>query len=54
MLKKSQTLFIKIKIEHISWSTVWNFMQFAFIVRPSQVLPKYIEIKALTTCFYLI
>ena len=46
--------FNKIKIEHISRSTAWHFIQFVFVVYPSQGLPKYIETKELTTCFYLI
>ena len=52
--KLSQTLFHKIKIEHISGSTVWNFLQFAFIVCPRQGVPAYVEIKVFITCFYLI
>ena len=46
--------FLKNKIEHNSGSTVLNFMKFVFIVCPSQGLPKYIETKMLTACFYLI
>ena len=36
----------------MSGSTVWNVIQFVFIVCPRQGLPKY-ETKMLTTCFYL-
>ena len=43
----------KIKIKHSSRSTVWTFIRFVFIVCPIWKLPKYIEIKVLTTCFYL-
>ena len=43
----------KIKIEHISGSTVWNVIQFVFIVCPSWGLPKYNKTKVLTTCFDL-
>ena len=39
----------KIKIEHISGSTVRSFIQFVFIVCPSRELPKHIETKVLTT-----
>ena len=35
-------------------STVWDFIQFVFIVCPSRGLPKYIASKMLTTCFYFI
>ena len=45
--------FIKIKFEHVSWSTVWNVLEFIFIVCPSQGLPKYIKISVQTTCSYL-
>ena len=44
----------KAKIEHISELIVWNQIQFAFIVCQNQGLPKYIETKVLTTCFYLL
>ena len=47
----SQTLFWKIKIGLISWSTVSIFTQFIFIVFWSWRLPKYIVTKVLTTCF---
>ena len=40
--------FKKIKIGHISGS---SFIQFVFIICPSQGLRKYIETKVLTTCF---
>ena len=47
--------FLKIKIDDISgWSTVRNFLQLAFIVRPSPWLPKYMEVKVLNTCFYIV
>ena len=40
---------------HISGSAVWKFIQFVFIVCPSQGLPKYFDTKkVLTICFYLI
>ena len=45
---------IEIKLEHISGLTVWNGMQFVFIVYPIGVLPKYIKTKVLTTCFGII
>ena len=45
---------IKIKIENISGSTVWNVIKFVFIVCPSRGLLKYIKTKALSTCFYFI
>ena len=41
----------KIKIEHISWSTVWNIIKFVFIVCLRRGLPKYIKTKVPTTCF---
>ena len=41
--------FIKIKIEYISESVVWNIIQFVFIVFQSEGLPKYIKTKVLTT-----
>ena len=41
----------KIKIKHISGSTVLSVIKFVFIVCPSRVLPKYIKTKVLTTCF---
>ena len=45
-------LFLKNQIEHIYGSTVWNFINFVFIVCPSGGQRKYIEIRVLTTCFY--
>ena len=42
----------KIKIDHTSGSTVWYFLQFAFVVCPSQGLPKYIKTKVHGTCFF--
>ena len=45
--------FLKIKIEYIC-RTDQSFMQFDFFVCLSQGLPKYIENKVLTTCFYSI
>ena len=45
--------FLKIKIEHVSESTVWNVPKFVFIVGLSRVLPKYIKFKMLNICFYL-
>ena len=41
----------KIKIEYISGSAFWNFIQFVFSVYLSRGLPKYIETKVLITCF---
>ena len=41
----------KIKIKHISESTVSNVTMFTFIVCPYRGLPKYIKTKVLTTCF---
>ena len=38
-------LFPKIKIEHISGSTGGNFIQFAFIVCPSPVLPNILKLR---------
>ena len=46
------TLFKKIKIEHMSGSTVWSFIQFVFIACSTQELPKPIQTKALITGFY--
>ena len=40
-------------MENISELTVWNVIDFVFIVCPSWGLPKYIKTKVLTTCFYL-
>ena len=45
-------LFLKNQIEHIYGSTVWNFINFVFIVCPNGGQRKYIEIRVLTTCFY--
>ena len=42
------------KIEHISGSTAWNFMQSVFFVCLSRELPKHNEANLLMTCFYLI
>ena len=39
------------EIVHISESTVWNAVQFVFILSPSRGLPKYIKFKVLTACF---
>ena len=50
----SQTFFLKIKIDHISGSTVGNVAQFACIVCLSGGLPKYIKTKLQTTCIYVI
>ena len=50
---QSQTLFWKIKIEYISGTTVGNVIQFIFIACPCRGLPKSIETKVLTTCFYV-
>ena len=50
----SQTLSIIFKIQRISGSTVWVFIQFVFIVCPSQGQPKYIETKMLNIYFYYI
>ena len=50
----SQILLQKIKIDYISGSTVWNVIRFVLIVYLSRGLPKYIETKVLTTCFYII
>ena len=49
----SRTLLWKIKIEHISGSTVWNVIQFVFLACPSWGLPKHNKTKVLTTCFDL-
>ena len=46
------TFLLKIIIEHIWGSTIWNVIRFVFIV--CRGLPKYIKIKVLTTCFYLL
>ena len=46
--------FLKIKSEHVSRSTVWNFIQFLLIQRSSRRLTKCNETKMLTTCFYFI
>ena len=40
--------FLKIKIEQICESTVWNFIQNAFIVCPIRGPPNYIETNVLT------
>ena len=50
----SQTLSIIFKIQRISGSTVWVFIQFVFIVCPSQGQQKYIETKMLNIYFYYI
>ena len=50
----SQTLLWKIKIEHISGSTIWIVIKFVFIICPSRGLLKYIKTEVLTTYFYLI
>ena len=48
------TFGISIKIEHIYGSPVWIVMKFVpIVVFLSQGLPKYIKIKVLITCFYL-
>ena len=54
--ENSSRLFLKKRKKngHISASAVWNFIQFAFVVYSSWGLPKYIESKVLTTCFYLL
>ena len=46
-------LFLSKKIK-TKWTSgyVPNFIQLAFLVFPSQGLPKYINTKVLTTCFY--
>ena len=44
----------KLRINRSSGSTVWTFMEFVFIVFPIRRLPKQIEIKVLSICFYLI
>ena len=41
----------KIKIEHISESTVWNVIKFVFIVCPMWGLSKYIKKKVPKTFF---
>ena len=46
--------FLKNKSWANLWSTVWIFIQFVFIVWQSWGIPKYIETKVLTTCFYFI
>ena len=38
-------------MEHISGSTVYSFMQFVFIVSPSQGLPKYNETEVMELAF---
>ena len=52
--KESETLFLKLEIELIAGSTIWNFVHFLFIVCPSRGLLKYIKTKKLTSGFYLI
>ena len=42
----------KKKIKHISESTAWNAIKFAFAVCPSRDLPKYIKTNLLATYFY--
>ena len=49
-----QTLFWKIKIEHISGSIVLKFYTVCFDWILSWELSKYIETKLQATCFYLI
>ena len=49
-----RSFLLKIKIDYISGSTVWNVIKFVFIVCQSQGLPKYIKASPLTTCFDLI
>ena len=49
-----QTLFWKIKIEHISGSIVLKFYTVYFYYMTSWGLSKYNETKLQTTCFYLI
>ena len=44
----------KVKIDHISGSTVWNYIRFVFIVGPTRDLPKDVKTKVLSTCFDLI
>ena len=44
----------KIEIEHVSGSPVLNVAKFFSIVYPNQGLLKYIKIKVLGTCFYLV
>ena len=41
--------FLKKKIERISGSAIWSFIQFVFIVWPCPGLSKYIETKVKTT-----
>ena len=41
----------KIKVRHISGSTVWNDKSLFLTNVQSQDLPKYIKTKMLTTCF---
>ena len=43
----------KIRIEHISESTVSNVLQFTLIVYPCECLPKYVKTKVRATCFDL-
>ena len=40
-----------LKIEHISRSIAWSFLQFVFIACLSRGQQKHIETKVLTTCF---
>ena len=44
----------RLKIEHISRSTVQGFLQVVFIVFPSGGRSKYIETEVQSVCFYLI
>ena len=52
MQKLGPESFIKIKIEHISGSTVWNVMKIVCIVSASRDLPKFSKTMVLTICFY--
>ena len=49
----SKSFYKNSKIEHISESTLLNFLKFVFIVCPSVGLPKYTKTEVLTTCFDL-
>ena len=50
----TEIIFLKIKIEHISGSTVESFIQFVFNGCQSRGISKFIETKVEPTCFYLI
>ena len=45
-------------LKNQNWAYLWmnslKYIKFVFIVYPSQGLPKYINTKVLTTCFYFI